>query len=313
MPKAKDKRGRDRGRSCAVGSSLAPILVDFRRWALTHRGLRASTVENHGRVLVALLADLGADPATYTVGALRAYVLRQTAARGRSYAKRVVAAMRLFLRYAAAADLAPPGLWESIPTVAVWRLSEMPRYVGPSEVQRIVDAADCRRPTGTRDRAILLLLSRLGLRAGEVAALRFDDIDWERGTVRVAGKTRREDLLPLPQDVGDAVLAYLKHGRPPEPDEHVFLGIYGWRPLRGIDVAHVVDRAIRRAGVEAPTHGAHLLRHSLATQMLRSGNSLQDIARVLRHRSVETTTKYAKVDVAHLRLVAQPWPQVTSC
>jgi site-specific recombinase XerD len=169
---------------------------------------------------------------------------------------------------------------------------------------------------GLRDRAVLLLLWRLGLRAGEVAALGFDDFDWTGGTVRVglSGKGRRETRLPLPQDVGDAVLAYLQRGRPAQADPHVFLNaLRPWGPISRQSVASVVCRALHRVGLRMPSEGAHLLRHSLATHLLRQGQSLQAIAEILRHRSIETTAHYAKVDVTQLALIAQPWPEVTPC
>jgi len=164
---------------------------------------------------------------------------------------------------------------------------------------------------GARDRAIVLLLARLGLRAGDVIALRHDDLDWQRGSLRVAGKGRRESLLPLPQEVGDAILAYLEPGGLPGETRHVFTRGHAPRgPLATSGaVSRIVMRAMRRAGVQAPSR-AHALRHSAATTMLRDGMSLDTIATVLRHRSCETTAHYAKVDVGLLGQIAQPWPEV---
>ena len=170
-------------------------------------------------------------------------------------------------------------------------------------------------PDGIRDRAILLLLARLGLRAGDVVGLELRDIDWAAARVRVVGKGRREVRLPLPQDVGDAMLAYLRTRRTGVACDRVFLRARApWRPLASRScVSNIVKRAVVRAAVSAPTRGAHLLRHSAATAMLREGISLPAIGVVLRHRSVETTAHYAKVDVELLRSVAQPWLGGVSC
>ena len=166
---------------------------------------------------------------------------------------------------------------------------------------------------GVRDHAVLLLLSRLGLRAGDVAGLLLNDIDWPSGTLCVTGKNRRECRLPLPQDAGDAVLAYLQQ-RPRIRDTHLFLTAVA--PVRGMTyqtVGQIVTRALRRVGIEMPRYGAHVLRHSAATGMLREGMSLSSIGVVLRHASIETTAVYAKVDVPRLRAIARPWPEVATC
>ena len=163
---------------------------------------------------------------------------------------------------------------------------------------------------------MLLLLARLGLRAGDVVGLRLADIDWKRARLRLVGKGRRETCLPLPPDVGDAILAYLKNVRPAVEDDHVFLSRQApVGPLRSNALSGRVALAMRRAGVQAPSHGAHLLRHSLASRMLREGATLDLIGAVLRHRSVESTALYSKVDVDLLRQVAQPWPdaEVSPC
>jgi integrase/recombinase XerD len=166
-----------------------------------------------------------------------------------------------------------------------------------------------------RDRAIILLLARLGLRGNDVVRLRICDIDWQKANIRVSGKGRCEALLPLTQEVGDAILTYFHQGRPIVDSDRVFIrAIAPLRPFRSTGaVTRLVARAIGRAGVLTPFPGAHVLRHSAATQMLRQGISLQDISAVLRHRSLETTAHYAKVDVGLLQMVAQPWPEVRSC
>jgi site-specific recombinase XerD len=166
---------------------------------------------------------------------------------------------------------------------------------------------------GRRDRAVLLLLVRLGLRAGDVAALRLRDLDWQVGTVQVSGKNRRQHRLPLPQEVGDAILHYL-NDRPPMAHDHVFLTTRA--PIKGLSyqaVGKLATQAMQRAGVELPVHGAHILRYSAATQMLRHGVPLSAIGAVLRHASVETTLGYAKVDFRLLQQVVRPWPEGVPC
>jgi site-specific recombinase XerD len=190
-----------------------------------------------------------------------------------------------------------------------WRLAKLPRYLADAEVVRIVEACDRDSTVARRDRAMMLLLARLGLRASDVVGLRLDDIEWTQGRLRVVGKGRRETRLPLPQDVGDAILAYLETERPAVSTDHVFLTARP--PLRPIGVSglrDVVTRAIERADIQLPSRGTHVLRHSLATRLLRDGATLDTIGAVLRHRDVNTTAIYAKVDVRLLGQLAQPWP-----
>lgn len=286
----------------------------FVHWLRVHRGLRDLTISGYRRVVVDLLAEVGNNPSQFQVRNLRAFVLDR-AKRHRSPPKTLVAAVRMFLRYLIAEGKCAPGLDDGIPSVAQWRLSSLPRYVSASDVERIVQGCDVATPVGCRDRAVVLLVARLGLRAGDVARLRVADIDWDHASLLVAGKERRAAWLPLPQDVGDALLRYLERARPPVQVDQVFIRSRApLRPLGGADaICAIIARAIRRAGVQAPSQGAHLLRHSLATNMLGQGSTLQEIGTVLRHRSVETTASYAKVDVHALQSVAQPWPEAVPC
>lgn len=292
-----------------------PVLQGFGAWMLRHRGLAATTFKCYRRIVGDLLHAVGEDPARLTAQSVRHFVLDRTSRRGRSHAKQVVTAVRMFLRYLVAQGACAASLVGAVPSVAAWRLSALPRYLPAGEVQRIVGTCDPSTPTGARDRAILLLLARLGLRAGDAANLRVGDIDWKEGSLVVCGKGRRQVRLPLPQDIGDALLAYLERRDAPVGVDHVFVSAQApRRPFFGSNaVTMIVARAMRRAGVVAPSRGAHVLRHSAATEMLRQGSSLDAIASVLRHRSVESTAHYAKVDVALLREVAQPWPEVASC
>jgi integrase/recombinase XerD len=197
-----------------------------------------------------------------------------------------------------------------LPCIPQWRLSTLPRYIGAEDVERLIATCDQTTRTGLRDRAILLLLARLGLRAGDIVSLRLTDIDWQQAALLVCGKGRRETRLPLPQDVGDAVLAYLKQGRPRVADERIFFTSNApIRPLtKTTAVSNIVRRAITKAGIATPSKGTNLLRHSAATAMLRGGATLDMVGAVLRHGSPNVTAHYAKVDVLMLQQIAQPWP-----
>ena len=187
----------------------------------------------------------------------------------------------------------------------------MPRYLAAEQVNRLIAASDGEVVERRRDRAILLLLARLGLRAGDVAQLRLDDIEWETGSLRVSGKSRYEVRLPLPQDVGDAIAAYLAD-RPPPAERSRVPAQYRALPAVPEGRRHLVggEAPMQRAGIVTPVKGAHALRHTAATEMLRHGVALEKIGLVLRHRGIDTTAYYAKADVALLKQIAQPWPEV---
>lgn len=298
-----------------VGSEVPRLVKQFEQWMLCHRGVTASTLGAYRLILVELVRNVG-EPAGFTAASLRKFVSDRAALHGQSRAKTVVTAVRMFLRHLASHGLCEARLVDAIPTIAYWRLSSLPAYLPAEDVERLVHAPDLATPAGRRDRAILLLLARLGLRAGDVVGLRFGDIDWKSGTLVVTGKGRRAARLPLPQEVGDAILAHLCDGRPTLDDDHVFLRIRA--PQVSLQcpkaVADIVRRAAARAGVRPPRGGAHVLRHSAATALVRSGVPLAAIRMLLRHRSEETTAHYAKVDVPALRRIARPWPlEVSPC
>jgi integrase/recombinase XerD len=291
------------------------LVLGFCEWMRSQRGSAETTLRQYQAVAIALLERLGNDPARYEAGMLRAAVHELTGGHGTATARFVAKVARGLLRYLAATGRCRPGLDAAILPTPGWRHASLPRYVSAEAVQRIIDACDVTRPDGIRDRAILMLLARLGLRASDVIGLERRDIDWAAARIRLMGKGRREVRLPLPQDVGDAMLAYLRTRRPGVACDRVFLRARApWRPLASSScVSNIVKRALVRAAVSAPTRGAHLLRHSAATAMLREGISLPAIGVVLRHRSVETTAHYAKVDAELLRSVAQPWLGGKSC
>ena len=294
----------------AKPQELPPFAQGFATWMRQHRGVTPSTLAHYLPLVNEFLIALGEDAAEYDAGRVRAFVLARASRHGPSQAKSVVNAVRMFLRFLAAYGHCPAALIAAVPTVAAWRLASLPRYIGAADVERLVAACDPTHAAGARDRAVVLLLARVGLRAGDVRALRFAHIDWAQGRFRVIGKGRCETWLPLPQEVGDAIVHYVEQFRPASPDDHIFLRCYAPRgplPSSG-PISKLVRRAIQRAGIHTPSMGAHLLRHSAATEMLRQGASLDVIGAVLRHRCIESTAHYAKVNVPLLRAVAQPWP-----
>lgn len=293
-------------------STAAERVVDgFSEYLRSERGLVEGTVRFYvhvARLLVdertlgngVVLAGLSARDVT-------SFTTRLCADRGLSSCRQVVSALRSFLRFLALEGVAPPCLDDAVLAVAGWNPS-LPRAVGSHDVARLLASCDRRRPIGRRDFAILMLLARLGLRGGEVVAMELDDVNWRAAEVLVRGKGRRRDRLPLPDDVGDAVAAYLRRGRPVSDSRQVFLrsvapfvGLADTGALRG-----VLGRACARAGIAyvAP----HQLRHTTATEMLRAGATLSEIGQVLRHRSTVTTATYAKVDHARLRVIARALP-----
>jgi site-specific recombinase XerD len=256
---------------------------------------------------------MGEDPRRYTAADLRAFVVAQAKRYKSGRTGMITTTVRSFLKCQVAMGRCLTDLIGAIPAIRAARLAELPRYLPPESVERIIAVAGDTATAGERDRAMILLLARLGLRAGDVVGLRLGDIDWKQARLRVVGKGRRETWLPLPQDAGDAILEYYRRVRPKAEDDHVFLTTHApISPLRSSQLSDQVAAAIRRAGVDAPFTGARVLRHSLATRMLRDGATLDAIGAVLRHRSVETTALYAKVDMDLLRLVAQPWPVAVS-
>ena len=226
--------------------------------------------------------------------------------------KSLITSLRAFLRFLNFRGESRDDLALAIPAVAHWRLARLPRCLSAEEVDRLIAACNGTDTGRLRDRAILLMLARLGLRSGDVARLRLTDIDWNSGTLQVTGKGRYQVRLPLPQDVGDALLRYLEC-RPANIDtDHVFIrSIAPCRPFASGDgVSSVVKHALKRANIDTPAKGAHLLRHTAATEMLRNGVPLDQAGLVLRHRSIDMTAYYAKADVALLKQIAQPWPEV---
>jgi integrase/recombinase XerD len=309
----------ERGVAKAAAPKVAVVnqrVAEFQDWLRHHRGISERTVDRHGRMVMRLLPGLGDDPGTYDAELIRRVILAETQKSSRPNVKTMTTALRGYLRFLAAHGACRPWLDWAVPTIPQWRLSALPRYLPLTDVERLIASCDLTKTHGIRDKAILLLLARLGLRAGDILGMRLDDIMWDEGALRVRGKGRREVQLPLPQDAGDALLDYLERARPLVKDDRIFLRSSApYRSFTGpCAISGVVKLALKRAGItDAPSRGANLLRHSAATGMLRAGATLDAIGAVLRHRSVDTTAHYAKVDIAMLRQIAQPWPGDASC
>jgi integrase/recombinase XerD len=295
-------------------ADLPALISGFCDWMQSQRGTQEKTLRQYGVVIKDALDALGVDPSCYSAESIRTYILSRIKGRSRANVKEVTSVMRMFLRYLIAQGKCRAGMDDAVPTVAMWRLSALPRYLPATDVDRVIAACGRDTAVGLRDRAAILLLARLGLRAGDIVKMNLDDIDWTHASVRVSGKSRREVKLPLTQEVGEAILEYLRKGRPPVQDTRIFIRMVApWRPLGVSSVSALVARGIARAGVETPFRGAHVLRHSAATEILRQGATLQQVGAVLRHRYLDTTAHYAKVDVNRLRAIVLPWPEVFPC
>ena len=288
------------------------LVAHFKVWLRKHRGAADSTIRLYARDAACLMAALGNDSERWEPASIRSFFLGRASHCGNGTAEKLTTSLRAFLRYLAVEGRCRADLADVVPGYAHWRLADMPRYLSAEQVNRLIAACDGGTPARRRNRAMVLLLVRLGLRAGDVAQLRLDDVEWETGSLRVMGKSRYEVRLPLPQDVGDAIAAYLACRPSACASDHVFLRtIAPIRPFRNGDgVSSVVRCLMQRAGIVAPVKGAHVLRHTAATEMLRHGVPLEKIGLVLRHRGVDTTAYYAKVDVNLLKQVAQRWPEV---
>jgi site-specific recombinase XerD len=306
--------------ACGIGASepvqnrtTHPALVtDFCDWFRTHRGVQESTLRHYARDAANLLRTLGEDVRQWNAQSVRNFLLERASQCGTPTTQHLITSLRAFLRFLNFRGEFRDDLALAIPAVAHWRLARLPHCLSSEEVDRLIAACNGTHPGRLRDRAILLILARLGLRSGDVARLRLGDIDWDSGTVQVTGKGRYQVRLPLPQDVGDALLRYLECRSANSGTDHVFLRSVA--PCRsfasGDGVSSVVKQALKRANIDSPAKGAHLLRHTAATEMLRNGVPLDQAGLVLRHRSIDMTAYYAKADVALLQQIAQPWPEV---
>lgn len=290
---------------------LDELLADYHGYLLSERGLCEHTVfDGYGPVAELFLAEFvgpeGLGLERLSAAEVTAFLAREFPRRSVSGARDLAGALRSLLRYLHLAGLIPTPLVWAVPSVADLRDRALPRGLEPGTVRKLLASCDRRRLVGRRDYAILVLLARLGLRAGEIAALELDDVDWRSGLLLVHGKGARQDVLPLPGDVGEAIVGYLRR-RPRCECRALFLRVTApRREMNRSTIGWVVRAACDRAGL--PRVGPHRLRHTAATDMLRAGASLAEIGQVLRHREQRTTAIYAKVDRARLRELARPWP-----
>ena len=294
-------------------AAAIPVLVSaFRDWFRTHRGAKEPTLRHYTRGAADLLQTLGEDVRQWKAQVLRDFLLERANQCGVSTTQKLITSLRAFLWFLNFLGETRDDLALAIPAVAHWRLARLPRCLSAKEVHRLIASCAGIAHRRLRDRAIILMLVRLGLRSGDVARMRLSDIDWNNGTLQVIGKGRYQVRLPLPQDVGDALLRYLECRPANIHTDHVFVRSKApCRPFASGDgVSSVVKHALQRANIETPSKGAHLLRHTAATEMLRNGVPLDQAGLVLRHRSIDMTAYYAKADVALLKQIAQPWPEV---
>ena len=305
-----------------VTHKTVPIVVDpreivvdaFRQYLSQERGLSVSTQCNYTRFALQFLRErfgrgsleLSALSATDVTGFIRRHAHERSA---RS-AQHIVGSLRAFLRYLRYRGEITTDLAACVPTVANWSLSTLPKFLQPGQVQQVLDHCDRHSAVGLRNYAILVLLARLGLRACEVVAMTLDDIDWEGAHLMVRGKGGQRVQMPLSAEVGHAIAAYLRKGRPRCTSRRLFIREHAPRVgfANSCAVSTLVQRALAAAGVDSPHTGAYVFRHSLATEMLRQGASLGEIGQLLRHAHPDTTQIYAKVDVCALRPLALRWP-----
>lgn len=290
------------------------IAAEFGCYLLQELGRSPSTLKNYAPVIDQFLLERfhnrTPDLALLRAPDVTGFVIRHAHQLSPVRAGIMVTALRSFFRYLLHRGAIATDLAGCVPAVPKWSLSTLPRFLPADAVEKLLQRCDRKTAVGRRNHAILLLLARLGLRAGEVVKLNLDDIDWDSGLITIHGKGGRSAQLPLPADVGTALAAYLRRDRAPSTSRRVFLRHRA--PLTGFanpsTLSSIVRRALERAGVESAHMGAHVLRHSLATSMLRQGGSLDEIGELLRHQSPNTTAIYAKVDVSALHTLALPWP-----
>ena len=288
------------------------LLEEFASFLRDERALTAGTAAGYvhcvRRFVIGMGVDGDIDFGGVDAAAVVGFVTTACPGRSKGSAKLIVSSLRALLRWLFLTGRVNTDLSSAVPSVAGWRLAGVPRALEPDEVARLLAVFDRSTAAGRRDAAMTLLMVRVGLRAGEVARLGLSDIDWRAGELTVRGKGSRLERMPIPVDVGEAIVAYLQRGRPPTADGRtVFVRVHA--PHGGLSTGAVTDtvcRAARRAGLGL-VH-AHVLRHTAATGMVRAGASLPEVGQVLRHRLLLTTSIYAKVDVEGLRTLARSWP-----
>jgi len=296
-----------------VASRIGQIVDDYVDYLQRERGLAKATLAHRRifprRFLEERFGDGPVHLSRLTARDLIHYIEGHVHEFGALYRAQMLLILKDFCRFLRLRGHVREDIASGIPRVPYWKPTRLPSYLERSETERLLSACDTATPKGMRDHAILLLLARLGLRAGEVRGLTLDDIDWEGGQITVCGKGNRRNRLPLPQDAGRALVQYLQHARPPCSSRHVFIRMRA--PHTGMEcsgaIGKIVEKALGRAGLH-PTHkGPHLLRHTFATHLVRRGASLAEVGRMLGHENPNSASVYAHIDVAGLQTVVQPW------
>lgn len=295
------------------------ILQEFGSYLINVHGMTTSGMTMYLRstkiFLMHMFADNVATYSSITVGDIQDYVAQKASIYRPQSVKAFCTALRSFLRFLLTTERLEFSLAEAVPTVADWKLSTLPRYIDDKQLNTFLSSFNVNTPLGLRDRAMALLMATVGLRSNEVAHLILDDIDWRQGAITLTKtKSRCIDHVPLVVEAGKALASYLQMGRPTTDVRNIFVTHRApiGRALDGSAIRNAIRRTFTRCLPELPHHGTHVLRHTLATRLLRNGASLKEIADALRHKNIETTTCYAKVDIKGLRRVAAPWPEVIS-
>jgi len=290
------------------------LLQEFQQHLIDHRNLAPITIQTYLNTVEHFLFHCyAAKPLkleALSVPEITDFMLQQARHYSAGHTQLIASGLRNFFRFLLQQGITNTNFAQCVLTPARRQLSTLPKFIKADDVELLLQSVNQETPAGRRNFAILQLLARLGLRSGEVASLTLDDINWDEGIITVGGKGGHKDQLPLPQEVGQAIANYLCNGRPSCSTRHVFVRLRA--PLHGFfngaAVGTIVCRALNRAGLHPALKGAHLLRHSLATRLLREGASLTEISELLRHRNLYTTQIYAKVDEIALRRLAFPWP-----
>jgi site-specific recombinase XerD len=291
------------------------IFQAFSDYLEKERGLVRTSVVRHWPVVRRFLAELcpsgAADLGKLHQEAIIRYIERHASDWSPCTGRAMCGALRAFLRYLYFKGLISVALADCVPSIRRWKFASLPTYMSAQQVQSVLDGCDWTTAIGRRDYAVLMILAKLGLRASEVAVLSLDDIDWRSGEMLLHAKGRRRSIMPIPPNVGAAIVAYLRHGRPHSSCRRLFLRMLAPHVgfASGCAITMIAKQALDRAGIHGYAHrGAHLFRHSLATDLLRSGASLSEIGQLLGHESMDSTRIYAKVDIDALRQLSLPWP-----
>jgi site-specific recombinase XerD len=291
------------------------IFGQFGNYLRTERGLAPRSVVRHQPLIRRFLHEVcptgAGDLGKISQEDVTRYIERHARDWSAASGKAMCWSLRAFLRYLHHSGLNSFALAGCVPSIRQWKLASLPTYLSTAQIQKVLDGCDRTTVMGRRDYAILMMLAKLGLRADEVATLTLHDVDWRSGEMLVRAKGRQRARMPIPPDVGAAVVAYLRDGRPKSSCRRLFLRSFAPHVgfASGCAITMIAKTALERAGIRGYAHqGAHIFRHSLATELLRSGATLSEIGQLLRHESHDTTRIYAKVDVDALRTLSLPWP-----